>query len=86
MRGAEDTLPLLGDDGVTLYDGIRLPDPVPGDPPYIWSLHALAIEATNAAWRGKPAAIIWHFQLSAEPTFGHRRFRCSSPDGIRGCL
>lgn len=57
--------PLLGDDGVTLSDGVRLPDPVPGDPPYIWSLHALAIEATNAAWRGKPAAIIWHFQLSA---------------------
>ena len=33
--------PLLGDDGVTLYDGVRLPDPVPGDPPYIWSLHSL---------------------------------------------
>ena len=50
--------PLLGDDGVTLYDGVRLPDPVPGDPPSIWSLHELAIEATNAAWRGRPAAII----------------------------
>jgi ubiquinone/menaquinone biosynthesis C-methylase UbiE len=58
--------PLLGDDGVTLYDGVRLPDPVPGDPPYIWSLHALAVDATNAAWRGKPAAVIWHFQLSAD--------------------
>jgi len=58
--------PLLADDGVTLYDGVRLPDPVPGDPPYIWSLHALAVDATNAAWRGKPVAIIWHFQLSAD--------------------
>jgi hypothetical protein len=58
--------PLLGDDGVTLHHGVPLPDPVPGDPPYIWSLHALAIDATNAAWRGKPAAIIWHFQLAAD--------------------
>jgi ubiquinone/menaquinone biosynthesis C-methylase UbiE len=58
--------PLLGDDGVTLYDGVRLPDPVSGDPPYIWSLHALAIDAKNAAWRGRPAAIIWHFQRSAD--------------------
>ena len=55
--------PLLGDDGVTLYDGVRLQDPVLGEPPYIWSLHALAIDATNAAWRGKPAVIVWHFQL-----------------------
>jgi ubiquinone/menaquinone biosynthesis C-methylase UbiE len=58
--------PLLGDNGVTLYDGVRLPDPVPGDPPYIWSLHALAIDATNAAWREKPSAIIWHFQLAGD--------------------
>lgn len=58
--------PLLAEDGVTLGDGVRLPDPVPGKPPCIWSLHALAVDATNAAWRGKPAAIIWHFQLSAD--------------------
>ena len=58
--------PLLDDDGVSLHDGVRLPDPVPGDPPYIWSLHGLAVDATNAAWRGNPAAIIWHFQLSAD--------------------
>jgi ubiquinone/menaquinone biosynthesis C-methylase UbiE len=30
-------------------------------------LHALAVEATNAAWRDKPAAIIWHFQPAALP-------------------
>jgi SAM-dependent methyltransferase len=58
--------PIVGDDGTDLYDGVRPPDHVPGDPPNIWSLHALATEATNAAWRGNPAAIIWHFQLSAD--------------------
>jgi hypothetical protein len=56
--------PLVRDDGTDLYDGIRPPDHVPGDPPNIWSLHALATTATNAAWRGKPAAIIWHFQAT----------------------
>jgi len=57
--------PLVGEDGTDLYDGVRPPDHAPGDPPNIWSLHARATAATNAAWRGKPAAIIWHFQLSA---------------------
>jgi ubiquinone/menaquinone biosynthesis C-methylase UbiE len=57
--------PLFGDDGTDLYDGVRPPAHIPGNPPNIWSLHALATAATNAAWRGKPAAIIWHFQLSA---------------------
>jgi hypothetical protein len=58
--------PLVGDDGTDLYDGVRPPDHVPGTPPNIWSLHALAADATNAAWRGQPAAIIWHFQLSPD--------------------
>jgi ubiquinone/menaquinone biosynthesis C-methylase UbiE len=57
---------LVGDDGTDLYDGVRPPDHIPGTPPNIWSLHALATDATNAAWRGKPAAIIWHFQLCAD--------------------
>jgi hypothetical protein len=57
--------PLVGEDGTDLYDGVRPPDHAPGDPPNIWSLHARATAATKAAWRGKPAAIIWHFQLSA---------------------
>ena len=48
--------PLVDDDGTE-------PDHVPGEPPNIWSLHALAPAATNAAWRDNPAAIIWHFQL-----------------------
>jgi ubiquinone/menaquinone biosynthesis C-methylase UbiE len=58
--------PLVGDDGTDLYDGVRPPNHVPGDPPNIWSLHALATAATNAAWQEKPAAIIWDFQFSAD--------------------
>lgn len=55
--------PLVGDDGTDVYDGERPPEHVPGDPPNIWRLHARATAATNAAWRGNPAAIVWHFQL-----------------------
>ena len=58
--------PVIDDDGTTLYDGERLPDHVPGNPPSIWSLHPRAIAATNAAWRDAPVAIIWHLQLSAD--------------------
>jgi ubiquinone/menaquinone biosynthesis C-methylase UbiE len=58
--------PLVDDDGTDLHDRVRPPDHVPGDPPDIWSLHARATDATNAAWRGNPAAIIWHFRLSAD--------------------
>ena len=45
---------LVGDDGTDLYDGVRPPDHAPGNPPNIWSLHALATAATNAAWRDLP--------------------------------
>jgi len=51
--------PLLDDEGTA-------PDHVPGEPPNIWSLHALAPAAANAAWRGNPAAIVWHFQLERD--------------------
>jgi ubiquinone/menaquinone biosynthesis C-methylase UbiE len=34
-----------------------------GEPPDIWSLHAWCPAATNAAYRGNPAGIVWHFQL-----------------------
>jgi ubiquinone/menaquinone biosynthesis C-methylase UbiE len=34
--------PLVGDDGTNVYDGVRPSDHVPGAPPDIWSLHALA--------------------------------------------
>jgi len=55
--------PLLDEEGRTIHDGERLPAQDPGDPPSTWALHAEAIDATNAAWRGKPSSIIWHFQL-----------------------
>lgn len=55
--------PLLDDEGRTIHDGERLPPQDPTEPPYTWALHAEAIDATNAAWRGKPSSIIWHFQL-----------------------
>jgi SAM-dependent methyltransferase len=58
--------PLLDDEGRSLHDGERLPPQDPSEPPCTWALHAEAIDATNAAWRGKPAAIVWHFQLRAD--------------------
>jgi hypothetical protein len=45
------------------HDDERLPRQDPNDPPWISALRAEAIDATNAAWRGKPSSIIWHFQL-----------------------
>jgi SAM-dependent methyltransferase len=56
--------PLLADDGTYLYDGEPPPAHVPGNPPDIWALHQFCTAATNAAFRGSPVAIIWHFQLS----------------------
>jgi ubiquinone/menaquinone biosynthesis C-methylase UbiE len=56
--------PLLADDGTYLYDGEPPPAHVPGKPPDIWALHGFCTDATNAAFRGNPVAIIWHFELS----------------------
>lgn len=39
------------------------PTPIPNTPPNIWSLHPLAVEATNATNLNKPAVIVWHFEL-----------------------
>ena len=56
--------PLVDESGESIHGG---PDPehVPGEPPNIWALHRWSPAATNAAYRGKPLAIVWHFQLSA---------------------
>ena len=56
--------PLVDEDGRHLYDDEPPPPHVPGEPPYIWALHRYGTEATNAAYRGMPIAIIWHFQLA----------------------
>lgn len=55
--------PLLDADGRTLHDGERLPPQDPNQPPKTWALHAEAIDATNAAWCGKPSSIIFHYRL-----------------------
>ena len=41
------------------------PEHTPGRPPNIWALHRFAPEATNAAYRGRPHAIVWLFRLPA---------------------
>jgi hypothetical protein len=55
---------LLGLEGSYLYDGEPAPAHVPGSPPDIWALHQFCIAATNAAFRGNPVGIVWHFRLS----------------------
>jgi len=55
--------PLLAGDGTYVYDDEPPPAHVPGRPPDIWALHGLCPDAANAAFRGNPIAIIWHFQL-----------------------
>lgn len=54
--------PIITDDRLDPHDGSPAPEHVPGDAPDIWALHPFAIAAANAAWRGNPAAIVWHFQ------------------------
>jgi SAM-dependent methyltransferase len=58
--------PLVDDEGRDLADP-ETPEHRPGRPPVIWALHRFAPEATNAAYRAQPHAIVWHFQLSADP-------------------
>ena len=55
--------PLVDAEGNDLHDPVT-PEHRSGRPPNIWALHRFAPEAANAAYRGKPQAIVWHFQLS----------------------
>ena len=64
VRSCEEPLrpsPLVDADGSS--DGEPAPDHLPGAPPNIWALHAWCPEATNAAYRDAPIAIVWHFEL-----------------------
>lgn len=64
--------PLVDHTGTPPADPVPVPAHVPDAPPDIWSLHPWCPDATNAAWRGKPAAIIWHFQLLDSASTGAR--------------
>jgi SAM-dependent methyltransferase len=57
---------LYDEDGTDLYDGAPPPEHIPGSPPNVWALHPYCFAAANAAFRGNPVAIIWHFQLSVD--------------------
>lgn len=58
----QDT-PLVDEDGLDLND-TETPEHLAGRPPLIWALHRFAPEATNAAYRDAPLAIVWHFELA----------------------
>jgi ubiquinone/menaquinone biosynthesis C-methylase UbiE len=53
--------PLVDERGES--EGAPVPPHVPGEPPSIWALHRWAPAATNAAYRGAPIVIVWHFRL-----------------------
>jgi ubiquinone/menaquinone biosynthesis C-methylase UbiE len=54
--------PIVGEDGVDPHTGLPSPEQEPGGPPDVWALHPVCPGAANAAWLGKPRAIVWHFQ------------------------
>ena len=58
--------PLVAADGADPRSGAPPRPFVPDAPPDIWALHAFATDAANAAWRGNPAAIVWHFERPPE--------------------
>jgi SAM-dependent methyltransferase len=55
--------PIVNDDGTDPYDNAMSPEHMPGSPPNVWALHRYATAATNAAYRGNPIVIVWHFEL-----------------------
>jgi hypothetical protein len=63
-------------------DGDQAADPPPAAPhdpaapPDVWALHAYAPAAVEAAYAGRPVAIIWHFELEG--------VRGSAAVGFRG--
>jgi SAM-dependent methyltransferase len=74
--------PLVDHEGRDLSDS-DTPEHRPGRPPNIWALHRFAPEATNAAYRGLPVVIVWHFQLSAADASGRSRRRRRGRGGAR---
>jgi ubiquinone/menaquinone biosynthesis C-methylase UbiE len=60
--------PFVDDQGNDMNDPEDTPEHVPGRPSNAWALHRFAPEATNAAYRGTPLVIVWHFELSRPPS------------------
>jgi len=56
--------PLVDYTGTPPSDTEPLPAAVPDTPPDVWSLHSWCPDATNAACRRKPAAIVFDFLLA----------------------
>ena len=54
--------PLVDAAGVDVHSG-EAQDHDPAAPPNIWALHRWCPDAANAAFRGRPAVVVWHFQL-----------------------
>ncbi|MDQ3493802.1 MAG: class I SAM-dependent methyltransferase [Chloroflexota bacterium] len=54
--------PLIDDEESDMITGGPPPPVELTEPWSVWALHDFAVEATNAAWAGNPAALIWHFQ------------------------
>jgi SAM-dependent methyltransferase len=67
VRACEEPMrpdPMVRPDGIpTADDGDALPAYDPAEPGDISSLHRFAVEATNAAYRQVPVALVWQFQL-----------------------
>ncbi len=55
--------PMVRPDGGSVTDAGAPREHDPDAAPDIWALHSYAAEATNAAYRDVPAAIVWHLQL-----------------------
>jgi ubiquinone/menaquinone biosynthesis C-methylase UbiE len=49
--------------GTDLQDNAPSPRFYADEPPNIWALHPYCVDATNAAFVGRPHVIVWHLQL-----------------------
>ena len=55
--------PLIIDASSAVTHAPSAPSHDPAGPPNIWAVHAYSPRAVDAAYAGRPLAIIWHFQL-----------------------
>lgn len=55
--------PLVGESRTSEEVSLTRQEMLPDGPPNIWLLHYWYPEATRAAFRNQPSALIWHFEL-----------------------